>query len=141
FKLPRLAEVSLQKTLECFAVTSLISCHLVYCIVDCVKVGSFRTLCKIKLSCCSAVLSVNTHLKVLLCAVCYDFAKELCEFSSVLSFLVSSFLVVQTDLRISFSVGNSCHCKIHTNLRALALEVCSQISKDVLAYALCNTYN
>ena len=27
--------------------------------------------------------------------------------------------------RVSFSMSNSCHCKVHTNLRTLALEVCS----------------
>src|SRR5699024_3958396 len=90
---------------------------------------------------CSTVLSLYTHLQVFLCAVCNNLTEQLGKFSSVLSFFVSSFLPVQSDFRVSFSVGNSCHCKIHTNFRALAFKVCSQISKDVLAYALSNTYN
>src|SRR5699024_12598088 len=118
---PELAEVSLQKTSECFSVTSLVSCHFMYCVMNSVKVSSFRTFCKIEFTSCSAVLSLYTHLEVFLCAVCYNFTKELCEFSSVLSFFVRSFLPVQTDFRISLSVSNSCHCKVHTNLRALSL--------------------
>ena len=31
--------------------------------------------------------------------------------------------------------------RVHTNLRALALEVSAQVSQNILAYALCNTYN
>ena len=37
-------------------------------------------------------------------------------------------------------MSNSCHCKIHTDLRALSLEVRSQILEDILTDALCNTY-
>ena len=64
--------------------------------------------------CCSPVLSFYTHLKVLLCAVCYNFAKKFCEFSSVFCFFVSSFFPVKSDFRIAFSVSYSCHCKIHS---------------------------
>ena len=85
----------------------------------------------------STVLGLYTHLKVLLGAVGYDFAQELCEFSSVLSLFVSGFLVVQANFRITLSVSNSCHCQIHTNLRALALEVCT-ILEDIFGNAFSN---
>ena len=63
-----------------------------------------------------AVLCLYTHLQIFLGAVGYDFAEKLCEFCCVLCFFVSCFFIVQTYFRISLSVSNSCHCKIHTNL-------------------------
>ena len=44
---------------------------------------------------------------------------------SMFSLFISCFLPVQTDFRITFSVSNSCHCKIHTYFRAFSLEVSS----------------
>ena len=37
-------------------------------------------------------------------------------------------------------MSNSCHCQIHTNLRAFTLEVRTQISNDILGSTLCYTY-
>src|SRR5699024_4036672 len=111
-----LAEVSLQKSCECFAVTSLVSCHLVYGVVDCVEVCCFCTFSQVEFAGCSAVLSLYTHLEVFLCAVCNNLAEQFSEFCSVLSLFVSCSLPVQADLRIAFSVSDSCHCQIHTNL-------------------------
>ena len=135
-----LAKVSLQQTSECLAVTSLVAGHLMNGVMDCVKVCSLSSLGQINLAGGSAVLSLNTHLKVLLGGIGNNLAQKLCKLGSMLSLFVSSLLIVQADLRISLSVSNSCHCQIHTNLRALAFEVCSQISDDVLADTLCNTY-
>ena len=114
-----------KQTIECFAVSSLVSCHFMNGVVDCIQVSCFCTFCQINFASGSTVLSLYTHLQVLLGAVGYDFAQELCEFSSVLSLFVSGFLLVQANFRIALSVSNSCHCQIHTNLRALALEVCT----------------
>ncbi len=105
--------------------SSLVSCHLVNCIMDCIKTSGLCSLSEICLTSSSAVLSLNSHLEVLLCAVCDNLTEELCELSSVLSLFVSCLLPVKTDLRITFSVGNSCHSEVHTNLRALTVEVCS----------------
>ena len=77
-----LAEVSLQQACECFAVTSLVSCHLMNGVMDCIQIGSFRTFCQIGLSGGSAVFSFYSHLKVLLGAVGYDFAQQLSKFCS-----------------------------------------------------------
>ena len=57
---------STKKSFECSSVTCLISCHLMNCVMDCIQVSSFCTFCKVELTSCSAVLSVYTHLKVLL---------------------------------------------------------------------------
>ena len=112
-----------------------------YCVVDCIQVSSFRSLCKIEFTFCSTVLSINSHLKVFLCAVCYNFTKKFSEFCSMLCFFVSSFFPVKSDFRISFSVSNSCHCKVHSYFRALSCEVCTKICKNIFADTLCNTYN
>ena len=107
-------------------------------IMDCIEVGSLSSLCKISLASSRAVLCIDSHLQVLLRAVRYHFAEKFCKLCSVLSLFVSGLLIVHSDLRVSLAVCNTCHCKIHTNLRALALEVCSQIRKNIFADALCN---
>ena len=47
-----LAEVSLKQSFECFSVSCFIASHLVYCVVDCIQVSSFRSLCKIEFTFC-----------------------------------------------------------------------------------------
>ena len=112
-----------------------------YGVVDRIEIQRLGTLSQIELAGGSAVLSINAHLQVLLGGVGYDLAQQLCELCSVLSFLECSLLPVQADLRIALAVCNAGHCQIHTNLRALALEVSTQVSHDVLRSALCNAYN
>ena len=67
-------------------------------VMDCIQVSCFCTFCQIGFTSGSTVLSLYTHLKVLLGAVGYDFAKELCKFSSMLSLFVSGFLLVHANL-------------------------------------------
>ena len=50
-----------------------VSCHFMNCIMDSVKVSSFCTFSKVCFTSCSTVLGFYTHLKVFLCAVCYNF--------------------------------------------------------------------
>ncbi|CDD84571.1 unknown [Collinsella sp. CAG:289] len=54
----------------------------------------------------------------------------------MLCLLMGSLLVVEANLRIALAVGNTCHSKVHTNLGALTLEVCTQVGDDVLGHAL-----
>ena len=104
--------------------------------MDRIQVQRLSTLCQVELAGGSAVLSVNTHLEVLLGGVGYDFAQQLCELRSVLSLFVSSLLPVQADLRIALAVCNARHRQVHANLGALALEVCAQILHNVFRSAL-----
>lgn len=55
-----LAEISFEKSLEGFTMSSFVPCHLMNRIMDCIKVCSFSTLCKIKLASSSTVFSSNT---------------------------------------------------------------------------------
>ena len=71
--------------------------------------------------------------------ICHHFTKKLCKFCSVLCLFISSFFIIHSDLRISLTVGNSCHSQIHTNFRALSLEICAKICKNVFTHAFCNT--
>ena len=75
--------------------SSLVSCHLVNGIMDRIKTSGLCSLSEICLTSSSAVLSLNSHLKVLLGGIGDDFAQKLCEFSSVLRFFVSGFFPVQ----------------------------------------------
>ena len=67
-----------------------------------------------------APFSASTHLQVLLGGGGYNLAEKLCEFRRMLRFLISGLLPVKSDLRITFSVGNSCHRQIHSDFLALA---------------------
>ena len=62
-----LTEVSLKETLECLTVSSLVSSHLVNCVVDCVEILLLSHLSELYLTCCCAVLCVNSELEILLC--------------------------------------------------------------------------
>ena len=66
-----LAEVSLQKAFESLAVSCFVSCHFMNSVVDSVKVSCLCSLCEVELTCGSAVLSVDSHLEILLGAVGY----------------------------------------------------------------------
>ena len=121
--------------------TGFVASHLVNGVVDCVKTRFLCTLCKVELAGGSSALSVNAHLKILLGGVGYNFAEELRKLSGMLSLFKSSLLPLETDLGITLAVSDASHCKIHTDLAALALEVSAQILDDVLAYALCNADN
>ena len=96
--------------------SSLISSHLMNGIMDCIKIKCLCSLSKVKLTGCSTVLSLYTHLQILLRAVCYNLTKQLCELCSVLCLFVSSLLPIKTDLRITLAMSNTSHCQIHTNL-------------------------
>ena len=103
------------QALECLAMSCLVTSHLMNGVMDCVEIQSLRALCKICLACCSAVLSLNSHLKVLLCAVCDNLTEKLSELGCMLSLLVSSLLIVQTDFRIALAERDARHCEIHTD--------------------------
>ena len=102
-----LAEVSLKQTSKCFSVSCLVSCHLMYSVMDCIEVRSLCTLCEVGLASGSTVLCLYAHLKVLLGAVSNDFTEELCKFCCMLSLFVSCLLPVETDFRIALSVSDS----------------------------------
>jgi hypothetical protein len=50
----------------------------------------------------------------------------------VLSLFVSGLLPVQADLGIALTMSHTSHSQIHADLGALALEVCTEISLDIL---------
>ena len=103
-----------------------------------VKVLSLCTLCKVKLTFASTCFCIYTHLKILLCAVCKNFAQKLCKLGSVFSLFKSILCKCGRNLGIAFSVCNSCHCKIHTDFAAFSLKVSSEILENIFAYALSN---
>ena len=122
--------------LESLAVTGLVAGHLVHGVMDRVEVVLLRELRQLELACGRAVLSVNTHLEVLLGGVGQDFAQQLSKLRSVLRFLVSRLLPVQADLRVALAVRNARHCQVHANLGALTLEVLAQALHNLLRSAL-----
>ena len=62
-----LAEVSVKETLECLAVSSLVTSHFVNCVMNCIIAEFLCKLSEICLACCCAVFSIYTNLKVLFC--------------------------------------------------------------------------
>ena len=130
-------EISVQETLERLAVTSLVTSHFVNGVVDRIQIQCLSTLCKVSLACSCTVLGVYSHLQVLLGGVGEHLTQQLCKLCSVLCFLISCLFPVQTDLGIALAMSNSCHCQVHTNLHALAVEVGAEIFHNIFGSTLC----
>ena len=106
--------------------------------MDCVKVGSFCSLCNVKLSCCCATLSLCTLLKVGLC-IPNHISNEFTELGCMLCLLKGIATESLTNFWITLTMCLTRHCKIHTNLCALAFEVSLQPCHYFLWASLCNT--
>ena len=107
-------------------------------VVQSVEIILLAELCKLELAGGRAVLGLDAHGQVLLGAVSDDLAQKLGEFCGVLGLLKAGLLPVQTDLGITLAVRDARHRKIHTDLGALALEVCSQALDDLIAHLFGN---
>ena len=77
-------EISLEKTLKGSAVAGFVLGHLVNGIVNSVEIKLLCKLCKLEFAHGCAVFGVGAHFEVFLCAVGYDLAQKLCEFSGML---------------------------------------------------------
>ena len=62
-----LTKVSLIKSFKGFAVAGFVSCHFMDCVMDCIEVKCFCSLCKVSLSCCCTIFSFDSHFKIFLC--------------------------------------------------------------------------
>ena len=76
-------EVALQQALEAAAMASLVLCHLMDGIVDCIQVQGLCLLGQVHLAGACAALSLSTHHQVLLGAVGDDLAQQLGETGSI----------------------------------------------------------
>ena len=83
------AEISLEQSLESLAMAGLVTCHLMYGIVDRVKSFFLRSLRKKSLALGRAALGVNAHLEILLRAVGHDLTEELRKLCGMLSLFES----------------------------------------------------
>ena len=131
-----LFEVSLEKTFESLAVAGFVSGHFVYGVVDSIKIVLLCHLGKVELALGSAEFAVDSPGQVLLGGIGHVRFKlgtqQFCELRSVLGFFPGGLFPIETDLGITFSVGNSCHAQIHADFGAFALEVGLQLFDDVL---------
>ena len=121
--MPVSAEISLQQSCEARAVSSFVLCHFMDSIVDRVEVGCLRALCKVELTGAGACLSFYAQLEILLGGVGQHLAQELGELRGMLSLFKGVLGERGGYLGISLAVGDASHREIHTDLRALALEV------------------
>ena len=112
--------------------TRLVLRHLVDGIVDRVIAELLRALCDRELALACARFSRCAHLEVLFGGVGHDFAQKFRKLCCVLRFLVSIALVSLCDLGIALALSDTRHCKVHTDLGALAREVCAQTLHDFL---------
>ena len=134
-------EVTLQETGKCTAVSCLVLCHFVYRVVDGIQVQLLCLCCQSLLACAGTVFSGNTHFQILLGGVGNNFAQHLCKLCSVFCLFVSSLFPVQTDLRVALTERNTCHCQVHTDLGAFAVEVLTQTLDNLFVCALCYADN
>ena len=107
-------------------------------VVQSVEIILLAELCKLELAGGRAVLGFDAHGQVLLGAVGDDLAQKLGKLCSVLGLLKAGLLPVQADLGIALAVRDARHCKVHADLGALALEVCSQALDDLIAHLFGN---
>ena len=119
----------------------LVFCHFVNGVMDGIEVLLLSANGQVFLSCACAALCFNTHFQILLCGIGNNFSEEFCELGSMLSLFMSSLFIVQADFRISLAESDSGHCQIHTDLRALASEVCLQVLDDFRIYTLSDADN
>ena len=108
----------------------LVLCHFMYRVVDSVQTVLLCQLCQLKLSCAGAVFSCHSYRKVFLGGVGNALAQKLRKLGSVLCLLVCRLFPVQTDFRIALTEGYSCHCQVHSDLSAFAVEVGTQSLND-----------
>ena len=103
--------------------------------MDCIQTVLLSALSQIELALGCAELTVNTPCQVVLGGSLHvrlqSLAQQFCKLSCMLSLFVSCLLPVQTDFRIALTMCDASHAQIHTNLRALAVEVCLQLLQDV----------
>ncbi len=133
-----LLEVTVVETLETLAVASLILAHLMNGVMDSVEVQLLSESRDTFLVFASTVLSCNSLLKIGL-GIPDALTEELCELGGMLSLFESVSLESLCDLRISLSVCLTAHCKVHSDLSALTVEVCSESFDDLRIYIFSDT--
>ena len=118
---------------------SFVLAHLMNRVMDSIEVELLCERCELFLACTCAVFGINTHLKVLLCAVRNDFAEELCELCRMLCLFKGNALVSFSDFREAFAVCLTAHRKVHADFGTLAREVLAKTFDDARVDALCRT--
>ena len=110
-------------------------------VMDCIQTQLFRAGSQFLLAVASAVLSGNTQLEVLFGVSIDTLTQQLCEFRSMLCLFIGGFLIIETDLRIPFTMRLTRHCQIHANLGALAVKVHAKVVHDIFGNAARNAHN
>ena len=110
-------------------------------VMDRIQIQLFCLLGKSGLAGGGAVLSVDTHLQVLLGGIGEDFAQKLSKLGGVLGFFQSCSVIVITDFGITFTESLSGHGQIHAYFAALTGEVLAETLNDLFGSTLCNTDN
>ena len=124
---PALAEVALEQALEGLAVTGLVTSHLVDGVVDGIEAVLLGAGGKLELALGGTKLAVNAPSKVVLRGGLHVRLKlgteKLGELGGVLRLFESVPLERLGDLRIALTLGLTAHREIHSDLRALSVEM------------------
>ena len=104
--------------------------HLMNRVMDSVEVQLLSQRSQFFLASASTMLGVDAHGKVLLRAVGQDFAEELSEFCSMLSFFERIALEGFGDLGIAFPFGLAAHRQVHAHFGAFAPEIVPEPFED-----------
>ena len=118
--------------------TSLVLAHLVNCIVDSVKILLFCKSSDSLLVLACTLLSKHSLFNVCL-GVPNALAEKLCKSCSMLSLFECISLECLSDFRIAFPVCLAAHCKVHSDLTALAVEMLAKTFNDFRINTFCNT--
>jgi hypothetical protein len=126
-----LLKIPRKESLKGSTVPGFIPCHFVNRVVDGVQALIFSPLRDVGFAGAGAMFGFDPHLKVLLRAVGYYFAQELCKLGGVFGLLVSGFFPVKADLAIAFAERDPRHGKVHSHLATFAVKVRLQVLYDV----------
>ena len=93
--------------------------------MDGIEVQLFGTLCDINTHRRRAVLTLDTHRKILLGGGTDDLTQKLRKMRRMLRLFKRRQTEELTDLRIAFTDRRTAHRKIHTDLGALTVKACT----------------
>ena len=111
-----LAKISLQKTCECLAVTGLIAGHLMNRVMDGIQIQGLCSLGQISLAGGRAILSIDTHLEILLGRIGQNLTQHFCKACRMISLFEGGLLVIHANFGITLTESGTRHCKIHADL-------------------------
>ena len=135
-----LLEVTFVKAFETFAMTCLILAHLMNRVMNCIEVELLGQRCDTFFVLAGSGFGIHTFENIGL-GVPNDFAQQFGEFGCMFSLFPCIAFECICNFGITFTIGLTAHCQIHTNFGALSHKVILQTLKNLGINTFGNAYN